>query len=748
MTISPSAEGVPVVLDATQTGLSVSRTALTDRLSTADWATVVLLSGPAGAGKSTLAHQWATIEGRPHARLRLAAHLDEPAALADAVVGALEAVGPSEPLARAVLTGQEPTFSSVVLPGIAAIASTRATSYVLVLDDLHLLRHPDCIRVVRTLADSVPVGSMLALLSREAAPSWLARLRAEQRLLELTADDLAFDAEELDGLLDLLGISLRPADREALLDRTEGWAVALYLEALALRKSRRIVPRQGEPRMSSDVSFVGDYIQTEILDAVPRETREFLLRTSILDDINPDACDALLDRTDSRQVLEALRRSTPLVTPFDAECTSYRYHHLLHDTLRSLMANTSDTALVVTLHSRAADWYERTGDIDSAVRHSRHAGDLDSTAALIWPHVVFSVASGRPDRLARWLDELTPDEVSSNRWLSMAAAWSALQSADRDTMRRWILRSEAHAGRDWQRRVAVDDYAASLATLEAIEGQLSLEDGAHLGMEALRGLNADDPWRCVAAFISAVCLTLLRDPRGMPLLLEAQSLARALGVHLLEADALAWRGVLALLAGDVTSGTLLVAESTALVQRHNLERFVTSANSFTAQALADSVRPDRDRAALALATARRLTVAGNGIAPWFQVCGRLVQARAALNLGDGALARLLLSEARAQMTPDLAGSAAQDMLEATEAALQVTINQGGSVAAITAAEMRVLQFLPSHLTFPQIGEHVFLSGTTVKTHALSIYRKLGATSRDEAVTRARLLGLVEAPMRI
>jgi len=266
-------------------------------------------------------------------------------------------------------------------------------------------------------------------------------------------------------------------------------------------------------------------------------------------------------------------------------------------------------------------------------------------------------------------------------------------------------------------------------------------------MEALDGLHPDDPWRSVAAFISAVCLTLLRDPRGMPLLLEAQSLARALEVHLLEADALAWRGVLALLAGDVTSGMLLVAESTALVQRHNLERFVTSANSFTAQALADSVRPDRDRAALALATARRLTVAGNGIAPWFQVCGRLVQARAALNLGDGALARLLLSEARAQMTPDLAGSAAQDMLEATEAALQVTINQGGSVAAITAAEMRVLQFLPSHLTFPQIGEHVFLSGTTVKTHALAIYRKLGATSRDEAVTRARLLGLVEAPMR-
>jgi LuxR family maltose regulon positive regulatory protein len=80
--------------------------------------------------------------------------------------------------------------------------------------------------------------------------------------------------------------------------------------------------------------------------------------------------------------------------------------------------------------------------------------------------------------------------------------------------------------------------------------------------------------------------------------------------------------------------------------------------------------------------------------------------------------------------------------------LEVTVNQPGSMAALTAAEMRVLQFLPSHLTFPQIGEHLFLSANTVKTHALSIYRKLGATSRNEAVTRAQTVGLVEAPMRV
>ena len=250
-----------------------------------------------------------------------------------------------------------------------------------------------------------------------------------------------------------------------------------------------------------------------------------------------------------------------------------------------------------------------------------------------------------------------------------------------------------------------------------------------------------------SAFITAVCLTLLREPEAMTQLIEARNLARALGVQLLEADSLSWRGLLLILAGDVSSGVALIAEATELVEEHNLQRFVTAAHPITAHALAASLRQDRAAATVALATSRRMTLAAGGIAQWFHVCGRLIQARTALNLGDAALARILLSEARAHMTPDLAQSAAQDILEATEAVLAVTVNQPGSVAALTAAEIRVLQFLPSHLTFPQIGEHLFLSANTVKTHALSIYRKLGATSRNEAVTRAQSLGLVEAPMR-
>lgn len=743
MTVVPRAAD-PLVVGEAPRGATVARSALVATLCHASEATVVLLSGPAGAGKSTLAEQWRGCDPRPHAVVRIGPHLDDPARLAEAVIDALGSIGPEEPEAAAHVTGQDPSFSSVVLPGLAALMAGRASSYVLVLDDVHLLHDPHCLELVRTLAASAPPGSALALLSRESAPRWLARARAERRLLVLDADDLAFDADEVEDLLDSFGIDSDLVDRAELLQRTEGWAVAVYLEALALRESGTRAPRRGSG--TADLSIVQDYIEAEVLDPMPETWQDFLVRTSILDETEPSLCDAVLGRADSAMVLAALRRSTPLVVG-TGDASGYRYHHLLRDTLRSRLAASHDAEAVHELHRRASAWYLRHGGIDAAVHHAHAAGSLDATAALIWPHVIFSVASGRPDSLARWLDELGPDEVDADRWLTLAAAWSALQAGDGDAMRRQILRSEAHAGRGWRARVPVDEYAASLAPLLALEGRVDLAEAAELCRGALEGLRPDDPWRCVAAFLGGVCLTLLRDPEASSYLLEAQLVARAFEVHLVEADSQSWRGMLALMSGDVAEGTALIAEATALLEQHDLARLVTSAHSYTAQALADSVVGDRERASFALAVARRLTVASDGIAPWFQVCGRLVQARAALALDDVDLARLLVSEARTHLTPDLARSLAQDLLEATESVLAQTASSGRSAMALTAAELRVLQFLPSHLTFPQIGEHMFLSANTVKTHALAIYRKLGATSRNEAVMRARSLGLVEAPMR-
>jgi LuxR family maltose regulon positive regulatory protein len=346
-----------------------------------------------------------------------------------------------------------------------------------------------------------------------------------------------------------------------------------------------------------------------------------------------------------------------------------------------------------------------------------------------------------------WLAGLSDREISSNPWLSLAAAWSAEQTGDLDRMRRWLLRSEAHAGADWRSRMQSDAYPALLATLVSIVGEAGLEDSVILCESANQGLPSDSGFRAATALIRGVCLTLLRQPvEGSRSLVEAQSLARALGVPLVQADALAWQGLMAIMAADYGRGSQLIAEAKVLIDRHHLDRMVTSANCLTASALLLAMRHD-PAAAATLAKARALLVTIHGVAPWLAVCGRLFQARAAMLIGDGALARLLIDEARMSMTPNLADSLAADLLGDT-----ATLFQGMSLGslpggALTAAELRVLQFLPSHLSFSLIGEHLHLSQNTVKTHVLSIYRKLGATSRAEAVEQAQELGLVEGPTR-
>jgi LuxR family maltose regulon positive regulatory protein len=282
--------------------------------------------------------------------------------------------------------------------------------------------------------------------------------------------------------------------------------------------------------------------------------------------------------------------------------------------------------------------------------------------------------------------------------------------------------------------------------LYALVAPGSLAGMAELAGAALLGLPRDSAFRPAAAFLCGVALSLTRDLDGARAsLTQAMQLSRALGIPVSEADALAWLGVIEITEGNRAEGSRLVMRAAALGRQHHLDRLATGAHALTAEALVLALHHDRSAAEQALAAARRLLSVIGGIAPWFAVCGRILQARTAILLGDGATARLLLAEARALMTPDLRASRAQDMLEETEATLRSLAVDGVSAEALTTAELRVLQFLPSHLTFRQIGEHLFLSQNTVKTHALSIYRKLGVSSRDESVVRARSLGLVDSP---
>jgi LuxR family maltose regulon positive regulatory protein len=738
LSLDPLSEGQP--------GLVV-RQRLLDALSADRRQTVVFLSGPAGAGKSTIARQWAAVDPRPRSVVAATPAMADPAAFARAVVKGLEALGAPARKTRALAAAAEPAFSTLLPPAVTTLAGNRSTPYVLVIDDLHLVTHPASSQLLAALVNGVPEGSQVAFLSREPAPPWASPARARGCVLEIGPDDLAFTVVEAIDMFAEMGLHVADHEVAKATEHAEGWAVALYLEALAVRDRGAATRMTSVPLPQGSDRTILDYLRWQVLDPLDDDTLSFLRRTSILEELVPSLCDEVLGRTDSARVLAQVSTSNRLVIELDSREPRYRCHHLLSEALLAQLAAV-DPESVGTLHRRASVWFEESGDLDTAVRHAKQSGDLARVGELVWSGIGGCVGSGRPDRLQHWLGGLTDREIASERWLTLSAAWLALQLGDLDRRERWSVRAEGHAGRAWREAVVDDEYAASVAVLLALIGRCTVDEMEELATGASQGLPPDSVFLPPAEFLTGVARLLNRDLLGAAsALADAQRHARALDVPIIEADAMSVLGMLILMTGDVSAGAGLIVQSAELIDTHDLDRLATSAHTLTGLALAQTLLRDRQNAAATLTRARRLTAQLTGIVPWFAVSGPSIQARTAALLGDAPLARQLIGEAKAAMTADLATKLTADLLAEAEDALRQASVDGMPAAVLTAAEIRVLQFLPSHLTFRQIGEHLFLSANTVKTHALAVYRKLGVTSRDEAVTRARQLGLVESPVR-
>ena len=718
-----------------------ARPRLVDRLRGGPRATnepVVLLSGAAGTGKSVALRQWLDLDDREHLEVRVVARLDDPEALVRALVEALEPVGPPAPGIGDVPGRHDDALAARVLPWLAGLVASRAADYVLVLDDVHLLHDPQCGDVLRTVCDAMPPGSQVVLVSRDVAPPWLARTRAAGRLNEIGPHDLTLDAAEVVAVLGEgqgAGADRRLSD---LAERTEGWAVAVYLTALATRAGEGI----GEDDARR---FIHDYVSTEVLSPLDPQLSSFAVRSSVLDELPPDLCDAVLERDDSAALLARLRGRVQLLLPTGPTSDTLRYHHVLRDALRSELTR-SAPAEAGRLHLRASRWYAARGDLDAAIRHAKAAKSLPEVARLVWAGTAACVGSGSTHPLAAWLDGLSDRQVEHDRWLTLSAAWSARLSGATDRTVRLVLRAEGHAGPGWRHRIVRDEYAAAVAVLVATLGRRSVADVQGLCETALRGLSPDSEFRAVALFLRGVALVLRRDvERGMDGLRDAEELARVLRAPAIQADAMAWQAALALRTGDAQTARQLVGRARQVVDKHGLDDLPAATHLLTAQALAEALESDPSARTTLVAALQHTSGLGDEH-PWFAVCGRLLQARAAVALGDPALGRRLAIKARAKMTRDLMDSLAGDLLDGAENALTAAAVGGLTVPTLSAAETRVLLFLPSHLQLADIADQLFLSRNTVKTHIAAIYRKLGVTSRSRAVAKAQELGLLD-PLR-
>ena len=343
----------------------VPRPRLSERLTRDDEPALVLVSAPAGFGKTTLLTEWlaaAEADGRSVAWLSLDQRDNDPALFWTYLVAALRTAVPGVGASALELQQSSQSSTEAVLATLLNDLSAVPDDVVLVLDDYHVIESTDVQEGVAFLLDNLPPRLHLVIATRVDPALPLARMRARGELIEIRAADLRFAPDESATYLgDVMGLTLTADDVAALDGRTEGWIAALQLAALSLQGRDDVAAFVAN--FAGDDRFVVDYLVEEVLQRQPETVRSFLLQTSVLGRLTGSLCDAVTGHDGGRAMLEALERGNLFLVPLDDRRQWYRYHHLFGDVLRARLLDEQPDR-ISDLHVRASDWFERHGDRD------------------------------------------------------------------------------------------------------------------------------------------------------------------------------------------------------------------------------------------------------------------------------------------------------------------------------------------------------------------------------------------------
>jgi LuxR family transcriptional regulator, maltose regulon positive regulatory protein len=388
---------------------------------------LLLVSAPAGFGKSTLLAEWARGGGRAVGWLSLDPDDNDPARLWRYLLAALEQVRPGleERVLPLLHDPGRPALDALVTAVVNELAAA-PRELTVVLDDYHVIESRPIHQSLALLLERLPPGVHVVIAGRGDPPLPLARMRARGQLAELRAEDLRFTQEEATALLrEVWGLDLAEVSVLQLGERTEGWVTGLQLAALTLR-------RGGDPAgliegFGGGHRYVLDYLTGEVLERQPDEVRRFLLDTSILRRLSGPLCDAVTGRADGQRMLEELERANLFVVALDERRRWYRYHRLFADLLQ-LRLGAEEPSRPARLHRRAAAWFEEHGLIDDAVRHAMAAGDPRQAARLVEQSFDEVLRRAEGATLRRWLEALPAEVVRARPRLSLAQALAAFNA--------------------------------------------------------------------------------------------------------------------------------------------------------------------------------------------------------------------------------------------------------------------------------------------------------------------------------
>jgi LuxR family maltose regulon positive regulatory protein len=698
----------------------------------------VLIVAPPGYGKTQLLADWAAHEQRDVAWLTLDDFDNEPSVFLSYVAAAIDRIEPIDPTIGAALAAPGTGILGAAVPRLASELHRRSRPGVLILDDLHRLVDRTCLDALTALLEHLPPGFQIAMAARTSPDLALGRLRAHRDLLEIGRGQLACDAAETEALAAATGHRLSGDQARALAERTEGWAAAIYLAALGLGRGEpgAVVEDGGSGRDG----YIADYIRSELRSSLDDLDVTLLTRTSILDVVEPGLADAVAGLSDGPERLRKLARTNLLIDELAGAQASYRCHNLLRDYLRAEL-DRHEPGSAALLHRRAVSWYSAAGRPELAIEHSIASGDLDATARLVEGAFLASYYGGHSDRLDRWLEAFDDAAFERRPSLAVDAGWMhALngrpQAADRMAD---IVERSRFSGSPADGSASFESARAMLRAVMARSGPGDMLADATFAVAAE---GSGSSWRSLALMLLAKANEMRNDVAAADALLaEAVDAAPVDGRYVFYA--LAMRARLAMARGEWNAAAQYARESHGSFERTNLGSVATA---LLVHAVAARVAIHHGNVALGrdeLVHAQLVRPHASYALPSVAVGALMELARAYLAIADHAGARSVVSEAEqiSHLRPDL--GVLSEQLGEIRRRLDVTTRTFPGPSTLTPAELRVLPMLSTHLMFEEIGDRLHVSRHTVKAHVVSIYGKLGVSSRGAAVDRAIEIGLLE-----
>ena len=374
---------------------------------------VILISAPAGFGKTTLVSEWLHQQNAAVAWISLDENDSDPQRFFTYLISALQRTQiVDDEIAFKLLESLKTTPLEIILTGLINNVAEMGRDCILILDDYHLIDSPAVHEGLIFLFYNSSPRFRFLILSRNIPPLTISKLRATNQLVMLTADDLRFTRTETETFLkDAMKLNLSNLEIDKLTAHTEGWVTALQLAAFSLKSVSGVTDFLD--KIAECDQYIAEYLADEVISNEPDHIKEFLIHTSLLKNMCAEICNFMLGIEDSHFIIEELHKSNLFITPLDTTSTWYRYHGLFAEFLQHNLKSKPEEE-ICKLHRSAAEWYLTHEMIEDGIEHLLEAGDYSRVIQHIEEMIDEILGKAKFGICLKWLDEIPDSFLSHN----------------------------------------------------------------------------------------------------------------------------------------------------------------------------------------------------------------------------------------------------------------------------------------------------------------------------------------------